>query len=230
MHITYISLFPDIYTSFLETSLIKKAIDKKIVICNLVNPRDFCDDKHKQIDDDIYGGGAGMLMKAKPLIDAIENVIKKNKLLVSKNNRRIIFMSPSKTIFDQKIANTYSMYEHLIFVSGRYEWIDYRREQYMKKKYKKHFIKLSLGTFITLWGETPSMVVTEAIVRLIPGVIKEAESYQRESYSVDEWMNNLEYPQYTRPEELLGMKVPKVLLSGNHANIEIWRQKNMKKL
>ena len=237
MHISFITIFPEIYTSFLETSLIKKAQEKNILTFDIINPRDFCDDKHKQIDDVIYGWGAGMLMKAKPVIDSIESIVTNYKWLVTSSsviaseakqstNRKIIFLSPSPTIFNQQLAYDYSKLDHIIFVSGRYEWIDYRFEQYMQKKYPDNFIKLSLGQFVTLWWELPSMVVTEAITRLIPWVIKEADSHMIESYDPAQSMQNLEYPQYTRPEEVEWFTVPDVLLSWHHKEIENRRKTN----
>ncbi len=224
MHITFVTIFPEIYNSFLETSLIKKSQEKNILTFDTINPRDFCSDKHKQIDDVIYGGWAGMLMKAQPVIDSIESIVNSKKWIV--NNWKIIFLSPSKQIFNQQLAYDYSKLDHIIFVSWRYEWIDYRFEQYMQKKYPDNFVKLSLGQFVTLWWELPSMVVAEAITRLIPWVIKEEDSHMIESYDPAQSMQNLEYPQYTRPEEVEWFKVPDVLLSGHHAEIEKWRQNN----
>lgn len=226
MHITFVTIFPEIYTSFVETSLIKKAQEKHIVSFDTVDPRAFCDDKHKQIDDEIYGWWAGMLMKAKPVIDAVESIITNYELQITSKKRKVIFLSPSKEIFNQQLAYEYSKLDHIIFVSGRYEWIDYRFEEYMQKTYQDNFVKLSVGQFVTLWWELPSMVVTEAITRLIPWVIKEEASHMIESYDPMQSMNNLEYPQYTRPEELLWMKVPDVLLSGHHKEIEKRRDTN----
>ena len=171
-------------------------------------------------------------MKAKPAIDAIESIIKKNHLSSWAKSKdisfKIILPSPAKDIFIQKTAHTLSETQHLIFVCTRYEGIDYRFEQYMKKKYPKQFQKISLWHYITLGGEIPAMVMIEAITRLIPWVIKEEASRQDESYSIQKNMNNLEYPQYTKPEEVLGMKIPKILISGHHANIKVRREKKTK--
>ncbi len=215
----------------------QKAIEKWLVSTNIIDPRDFCTDKHKQIDDEIYGWWAGMLMKAQPVIDAVESVIASCHLTLDAESigselpqkwpaRKVIFLSPSKTIFNQELAYEYSNLSHIIFVSGRYEWIDYRFEQYMQTKYSDNFVKLSLWQFVTLWWEMPSMVVTEAITRLIPWVIKEEASHMIESYDPHQSMQNIEYPQYTRPEDIAWMKVPDVLLSGHHAEIEKWRRNN----
>jgi len=245
MHISIVSIFPDIFKSFIETSLIKKAQEKKILSFDFVNPRIFCPGKHQQVDDTIYGWGAGLLMKAKPAIDAVEFILSsfakggarraedlknKKKSKIQNSKFKIILLSPSKEVFTQKIAHTLSKSENIIFVCTRYEGIDYRFEQYMKKKYPKQFSKISIWQYITLGGETPAMIMIEAITRLIPWVIKEEASWQDESYSVKQNMNNLEYPQYTKPEDVLGMKVPKLLLSGHHANIKTRRAKNTKSL
>lgn len=236
MHIHIISIFPEIFDNFINTSLIKKAREKKILTFDFVNPRQFCPDRHQTVDDKIYGGGAWLLMKAKPAIEAVESVIKKIKSKktspwnIKHTTYNIILLSPSKKVFTQKQAHTLSNSDHIIFVCTRYEWIDYRFEQYMKKHYPKNFEKISLGQFITLGGEVPAMMMIEAITRLIPGVIKEEASRQDESYNIKENMNNLEYPQYTHPEEVLWMKVPKILLSGHHANIEDWKKNKTKKI
>lgn len=222
MKIVYISIFQDIFNSFVKSSLIQKAQDKNILEFVTVDPRDFCPDKHRQVDDEIYGGGAGMLIKAEPVIQAIESIE------VWNNNFKIVYMSPSESVFDQKIAHQMSELDLVIFVCGRYEGIDYRFVEYMQKTYPDNFEIISVGQFVTLWGEVPAMLMTEAIARLIPWVIKEAASWQDESYALDKAMNNLEYPQYTRPENVRGMKVPEVLLSGHHKNIEAWKRENTK--
>ncbi len=233
MHIYIVSIFPDIFKSFLETSLIKKAQDKKLLKFSFVNPRTFCPDRHQTVDDSIYGWGAGLLMKALPAIQAVESIIKKIKKTKSSADKgwfKILLPSPSKDVFTQKTAHSLSTVEHLIFVCTRYEGIDYRFEQYMKKHYKQQFHKISLWRFITLGGETPAMVMIEAISRLIPWVIKEESSRQDESYNIDKNMDNLEYPHYTKPEEVLGMKVPQILLSGHHGKIDERRTKKTKNL
>jgi tRNA (guanine37-N1)-methyltransferase len=226
MNIYIISIFPEIFDSFVNTSLIKKAQEKKIIKFKLINPRDFCKDKHKQIDDTIYWWWAWMLIKAQPLIDAVEKIIKTFKTQNPKF--KIIMPSPSEKIFTQKYAHTYSKVQNLIFICGRYEGIDYRFYQYIKKKYKSKFEILSLGQFITLWWEVPTMIMVEAITRLIPGVINQSQSRKNESYCLDYKMNNLEYPQYTRPEIVEWIKVPKILLSGHQKNIQTWKENNLK--
>ena len=203
MYFHIVSLFPEVYESFLQTSLIKKAIEKGVLSFSSINPRSFCLDKHQQVDDEIYGGGAGMLMKAKPVIESVESIIQNSKFEIQNNDWKIIFVSPSEKIFNQKIAYQYAgSLKNIIVVNGRYEGIDSRFEQYMQEKYPMHFEKISLGQFVTLGGELPSMVMMEAVSRLIPGVIKEEASHLLESYDPHQNMQNIEYPQYTRPEQV----------------------------
>ena len=224
MKIFFISIFPEIFSSFLEVSLIKKAIDKKILEFEVVNPRQFCHDKHQKIDDEIYWWWAGMLMMAKPIIDSVESVISKVKW-----DFQIIFPSPSTKIWNQKDSHFYSKCENIIFVCGRYEWIDYRFEQYFQQKYPKNFTKISLWKFVTLGWELPTMTMVESIVRLIPWVIQDEISWQDESYQISQDMENLEYPQYTRPQEVEWFQVPDVLLNWNHKEICKWREENSNK-
>jgi len=224
MHIHIISLFPEIFDSFFSASLLKKAQKKWILNINFCNPRQFCTDKHQQIDDEIYWWWAWMLIKAEPIIDAVESIIEKYKL--KKSDFKIIFPSPAKKTFTQKYSYTFSKQEHLIFVCWRYEWIDYRRELYMQKNYPKQFEKISLGQFILLWWEVATMTMIESITRLIPWVIKESESRQNESYSLKENMQNLEEPNYTRPENVKWFTVPDVLLNWNSEEIAKWRKDN----
>ena len=165
-----------------------------------------------------------MLIKAEPIIDAVESIIKKNNL--KKSDFKIIFPSPAKEVFNQKYSYTFSKQEHLIFVCWRYEWIDYRRELYMQKYYPEQFEKISLWQFILLWWEVATMTMIESITRLIPWVIKESESWQNESYSLKENMQNLEEPNYTRPENVKWFKVPDVLLTWNSEEIVQWRKNN----
>lgn len=224
MQIHIISLFPEIFDSFFSASLLKKAQKKWILNINFCNPRQFCTDKHQQIDDEIYWWWAWMLIKAEPIIDAVESIIEKYKL--KKSDFKIIFPSPAKETFTQKYSYTFSKQEHLIFVCWRYEWIDYRRELYMQKNYPKQFEKISLGQFILLWWEVATMTMIESITRLIPWVIKESESRQNESYSLKENMQNLEEPNYTRPENVKWFTVPDVLLNWNSEEIAKWRKDN----
>ena len=224
MNIHIISLFPEIFQSFLSTSLIKKAQEKELISFFLHNPREYCKDKHQQIDDQIYGWGDGMLIKAEPIVDCVEDIIKEYNL--NKTDFSILFPSPSQEVFSQKSAYWLSKKDNLIFICWRYEGIDYRCEKYLLQKYPEQFRKISLWEFIVLGGETPSMVMIEAITRLIPWVIKEKGSRINESYSIKEGLKNLEAPNYTRPLEVFWMKVPEELLSWSDKEIEERREKN----
>ena len=228
MQIHIISLFPELFESFFSTSLLNKAQEKWILNISFCNPRQFCTDKHQQIDDEIYWGWAWMLIKAEPIIDAVESIIKEND--IKDSDFKIIFPSPAKKVFTQKHSYSYSKQQHLIFVCWRYEWIDYRRELYMQKNYPNQFEKISLWQFILLWWEVATMTMIESITRLIPWVIKESESRQNESYSLKENMQNLEEPNYTRPENVKWFKVPDVLLNGNSEEITKWRKDNAKSI
>jgi tRNA (guanine37-N1)-methyltransferase len=182
MYLHIISLFPELFDSFLSTSLLQKAQEKQLLSFYRVNPRNYCTDKHQQIDDQIYGGGAGMLIKAQPMIDAVETIIANQ--IPQSQDFKILFPSPALDTFTQKHAYAFSKFDHLIFICGRYEGIDYRFEEYMKTKYPTAFQKISLGPFILLGGEVATMTMIESITRLIPNVIKESESRQHESYNL----------------------------------------------
>lgn len=215
------TIFPEIFRSFLDTSLIKKAQERWKLNIKLVNIRDFCVNKHKQVDDKIYGWWVWMLIKAKPVIKAIEHTIQENNL----KDFKIIFLSPSKNILNQKKCFNYTKYKDIILLSWRYEWVDARVETYFQEKYW-NFEKLSIWKYVLLGGELPAMVFIEAVWRLIPWVIKEKDSYINESYSIEKNMKNIEHPQYTKPKDVYGYKVPNVLLSWHDANIEKWRKDN----
>lgn len=228
MQITIITLFSELFDSFLSTSLLAKAREKGVLQFNFVNPRDFCGDDFQHVDDTVYGWWAGMLIKAKPVIDAVQSVISQIQKTAKNQKFHIIFPSPAEIIFDQKLAYWLSKIDHLIFVCGRYEGIDYRFEEYISSQYGSAFSKVSLWKFVLLGWEVASMTMIEAIWRLIPGVIKESESRQDESYNLKTGMTNLEFPHYTRPESVYGLHVPEVLLSWNQIEIENWRQNNTK--
>lgn len=223
MKIYFVSIFPEIFQSFLDASLIKKAQEKWILDFERVNPRDFCKDKHQQIDDEVYGGWAGMLMMAQPIIDSVNSIVKNIKW-----NFQIIFPTPSQNIRNQESSHKFSKPENLIFVCGRYEWIDDRFVQYFQDKYPNNFHKISIWKFITLWWELPTMTMVESIVRLVPWVIKEESSWQEESYSISQNIENIEHPQYTRPKEVEWYSVPEVLINWDHKKIEKWKKENSK--
>lgn len=217
-----LTIFPSIFDSYLNESILKRAADKKLVRFKIHNLRDYTNDKHKTVDDTPYGGGAGMLMKIEPLYKAITAIKKLNKK-VKPSKQKIILMSASGKTWNQALAKKYSKLEEIIFICGRYEGVDARI---------KHFIdeEISVGDYVLTGGELPALTIIDSITRLIPGVLGNKESIIEESHS-EEGVN--EYPQYTRPEIFTaGHKkypTPKILLSGNHKDIKAWRDKNSQK-
>lgn len=204
MRIDILTLFPDMFEP-LKESIIKRAVEDKKVEINIINIRDFALPPHYKCDDEPFGGGAGMVMMCEPLFKAIESV--------KKRNSKIFFMSPRGVQFKQNIAREMSKLKHIILICGHYEGIDQRVIDYFKIQ------ELSIGDYVLTGGELPAMVVADSVIRLLPGVISE-DSTVEESFS----LNLLEYNQYTRPAEFKGMKVPDVLLSGNHKKIAEFRQ------
>ena len=206
MIIDVLTLFPEMFDS-LNHSILKRAQDDGIITINVTNIRDFASAPHFKCDDEPYGGGAGMVMLCEPLFKAIESVIKPNS--------KVYYMSPRGKVFKQAIAKDMSKLEHIVLLCGHYEGIDQRVIDYFNIE------ELSIGDYVLTGGELPAMVVIDTVARLIPNVIT-SESLDSESFS----NNLLEYDQYTRPAEYKGMKVPDILLSGHHANIEKWRAQN----
>lgn len=205
MKINILTLFPEMFDIF-NHSIIGKAKDKGIIEISPINIRDFTLNKHKKVDDYPYGGGAGMVMTPQPLVDSIRHCKKENK-------GKVIFLGPRGKTFNQKMAMELSKEEELIFICGHYEGID-------ERVYKHIDLEISLGDFILTGGEMAAIPVIDSILRLKSGVLGKEESYEDESFSD----GLLEYPQYTRPEEFEGEKVPEVLLSGHHENIRKWRR------
>ena len=204
MKIDILTLFPEMFDGFLNTSIIKRARENGNVVINIHNFRDYSLDKHGRVDDYPYGGGAGMVLMCEPIFRAIEAIRTDDSL--------VIMLSPSGQVFSQKMAREFSLKKHLIFLCGHYEGFDERIKTIVD-------MELSIGDYVLTGGEVPSMVITDAITRLIPGVIS-SESLDSESFDD----NLLDYPNYTRPEEFRGMRVPDVLLSGHHKNIEKYRR------
>ncbi len=221
MNIYIISIFPEIFAGFLQASLVGKAQDNWFLEIHLINPRDFCFDKHKQVDDEIYWWWSWMLLKAAPFIDAVESVLENIHW-----SFEIVYLAPSKKELNQKRVFEYSKKDNIILVCWRYEGIDYRFQRHMKSNHSKNYKVISIWKYITMWGETPAMVFVESVSRLLPWVIKEESSWLDESYNLEKDMKNIEYPQYTRPQEVYGMEVPEVLLSWNHEEIRKWREEN----
>jgi len=204
MKIDILTLLPDMFAPLREI-IIKRAVDDGKIEINIINIRDFALPPHYRCDDEPFGGGAGMVMLCDPIFKAIESV--------QTVKSKIFYMSPRGKVFQQAMAREMINYEHIILLCGHYEGIDQRVIDYFNIE------ELSIGDYVLTGGELPAMVVADSIIRLIPGVIRE-ESTEEESFST----NLLEYDQYTRPAEYRGMRVPEVLLSGHHKNIEIWRK------
>lgn len=205
MKIDIITLFPNMFQGFLNESIIHRAIEKKIVEINLINFRDFSKRNNHQVDDTPYGGGGGMVLCCEPIVDAIESV--------KQDNSKVILMCPQGTPYKQAKAFELKKESHLIIVCGHYEGFDERIRNFVDEE-------ISIGDYVLTGGELPAMVITDSIVRLLKGVIKE-DSYKNESFQD----NLLDYPTYTKPSEFRGLKVPEVLLSGNHQKIQEWRFK-----
>lgn len=193
----------------LSASIIGRAQDKGLLSVEAINIRDFAENKHNRVDDYTYGGGAGMLMQAGPVYGAYQSVVEK-----AQSKPRVIYLSPQGQTFSQGMAEEFAKEEELIFLCGHYEGIDERVLEEIVTDY------VSIGDYVLTGGELPAMVMIDAISRLIPGVLHNDVSAEFESFQD----NLLEYPQYTRPEEWHGKKVPEILLSGHHANVEKWRR------
>ena len=213
MKIQIITLFPEMFEQVLNNSMMWKAQTAGVVEFSLINLRDFGIGPRKTVDDTPYGGGDGMLLKPEPLFAAVE-FAKQNS-----PNARVIAMTPSETIWNQQLAQDYAtQQDDLIILCGRYEGFDSRIFEIVDEK-------ISIGRFVLTGGELPAMIMVDSIVRLFPGVLGGEKSAEIESYSDGD---NLEFPQFTRPAEFRGMKVPEVLLNGHHAEIDKWRAQNSK--
>ena len=213
MNYYVMTLFPDMIQQGLNTSIIGRAIDKGLLTLTAVNIRDFSEDKHNHVDDYPYGGGAGMVMAPGPVCRTCDYV----KSLIPEERRektKVIYLTPQGRIFNQKIAEEWAKEEDLIFLCGHYEGIDERALELVVTD------TVSSGDYVLTGGELPAMMMIDAVSRLIPGVLNNNVSAEFESFQD----NLLEYPQYTRPEVYEGKRVPDVLLSGHHANIEKWRR------
>ena len=206
MKINILTLFPDMFDIF-NHSIIGKAQEKGLISIDTVNIRDYTLNKHKKVDDYPYGGGAGMVMTPQPIVDCIKDVKKSNK-------GKVIFLGPRGKTFNQELSKELAAEEELIFLCGHYEGIDERVYNYID-------MEISLGDFVLTGGEMAAIPVIDSLLRFIPDVLGKEESFQDESYSE----GLLEYPQYTRPVEFEGLKVPDILLSGHHENIRKWRRK-----
>lgn len=205
-----LTLFPEFFAGPLNVSIMKRAREKGLVKIELVNIRDFSRDKHRKVDDYPYGGGCGMVMKPEPIFEAVEFA----ESAVKAEKKRVILLSPQGKLFNQQIAREYSGQEHLILICGHYEGVDERVKTIVTDE-------ISMGDFILTGGEIPALAVIDATIRFVPGVLGSEESPENESFSE----GLLEYPQYTRPPVYRNLKVPEVLLSGNHKEIQLFRRR-----
>jgi tRNA (guanine37-N1)-methyltransferase len=211
MKIQIITLFPEMFDGVLNTSMLWKAQEKNLVEYSLINLRDFGLGPRKQVDDTPYGGGDGMLLKPEPLFAAVEYAKKEDP------EAKVLLMTPRGDLFSQKMAREFAATEAgIIIICGRYEGYDERITTLVDKQ-------ISIGEYVLTGGELPAMIIADAVTRLIPGVLGGETSAEKESFSEE---GVIEHPQYTRPEEFRGLKVPDILLSGHHAEIEKWRQQN----
>lgn len=229
MLIDILTLFPDMFAGPFATSMLKKAQDIKAVEIHIHNLRDWADDRRKTVDDRPYGGGVGMIMR----VDIIDRALYDLKTPKSQNsksqkmNTKVILLDAGGKKYNQKMAKKFSKYDHLIFIAGHYEGVDYRVHQHLADEV------VSIGDYVLTGGEIPVMVLTDSIVRLLPGVLEKPGASENESFSLpttdDQRLTTIiEHPQYTRPESYNGWSVPKVLLSGNHHEIEKWKAKEAK--
>lgn len=213
MRIDIITAVPDLFSSPLKSSILKRAKDKGKVTYHVHSLRDYAFNKHKQIDDKPFGGGPGMVLKPEPFFECIEALLSKREY------DHIIFTTPKGKIFDQKTANKFSLAENILIAAGHYKGIDER----VKKKFATD--EISLGKFVVTGGEIPALLIIDAVVRLIPGVLNDSESALNDSFQDGDVV---EPPYYTRPAEYRRMAVPEVLLSGNEKEIKYWREKQSK--
>jgi len=210
MNINIISIFPKMFESF-NYGIIEKAISNNIVNIDLFNPRNYTKDKHKRVDDRPYGGGPGMVMQIEPIYNALQDIDQKGSL------GKVVYVTPKGKMFDQSMAKKNSFEKDITFISGRYEGIDQRIiDNYVDEE-------ISIGDYVLSGGEFPIMVIIDAIVRLLPGVLGNAESVSNDSF----YNGNdcFDCPHYSRPKEFMGCLVPDVLLNGDHKQIELWRKK-----
>lgn len=210
MRIDILTLFPEMFNGFVTESIIKRAIDKEKVKINVINFRDYTDEPHGKVDDTPFGGGPGMVLKVQPIYDALEDI--------KTDDSHIILLTPSGKTFNQAKAQNLTKYKHLILICGHYEGFDDRIKLLVDEE-------ISIGDFVLTGGELPAMMISDAVIRLLDGVINR-ESLESESFTND----LLDYPVYTKPREFKGMTVPDVLLSGDHKKIEEYRKQEQLRL
>ena len=214
MKFNILALFPDLIYNYSEESILGRAQNKELIEITAHNFRDFTLDKQNHVDDKPYGGGAGMILQVEPIYRTLENMgLVKNGKKTKLPKTKIIIMDPDGKKFDQTVAKQFSKLDNLVIISGRYEGFDERVYKFVDEK-------ISVGDYVLAGGELPALVIAEATARLIPGVLGNSESLKEETFEG----GNIEYPQYTRPEDFMGLKVPKILLSGDHKKIGQWRK------
>lgn len=218
MQIDVVTIFPGMFEPVLGESIIKRAREKEIITINIIDLRSFSKDKHRKVDDKPFGGGPGMVMNAEPFFEAVNYL--KSRRGEEEIKSRVILLSPKGKTFNHRLAKRLSRYEHMILLCGHYEGIDERIRRYLVD------MELSIGDFVLTGGELAAMVIIDAVARYLPGVLGNKESSCDESFTD----NLLEYPQYTRPADYKGMKVPEVLLSGDHKKITAWRRRQALKV
>lgn len=209
MIIDVVTLFPNLFSGVLAESILKRAQEKGFAKINLINLRDFSKDKHKKVDAPPYGGGPGMVIMAEPVFEAVEH-LRKN----GREESFLVMLTPGGVRYDQTLAQELSKQKGIILLCGHYEGFDERVSQGLSP------LEVSIGDYVLTGGEVPAMVLLDSVVRLVPGVLGSEDSLKEESFS----SGTLEYPQYTRPQEVRGMQVPEVLTSGDHEKIAEWRQ------
>lgn len=215
MRIDILTIFPEMFKGPFKESILRRATEKGLVKINVHNLRNWAKDKRGTVDDKPYGGGVGMVMMIAPIAEAI------GELKVKSEKSKIILLSPRGKVWNQEMARKYSKLDHLILICGHYEGVDERVKNFVDEE-------ISIGDYVLTGGEIPALVIVDSIVRLIPGVIEKPEAVKNESFSNFKFL--LEYPQYTRPENFQGLKVPKILLSGDHKKIEKWRAEQALKI
>jgi len=207
-----ITIFPEFFEPFITTSMIKRGIDKNILQINIHSLRDYANNKHNKVDDKPYGGGVGMILTAEPIVNAVNNIKLKNKKTL------VLLTNPTKNnFFSQTHAKKYSKFDQIIIICGHYEGVDERIKELVVDE------TISIGAFILTGGELPAMIIIDATSRMIEGFFDKDNVLEEESYTKN---NNIEHPQYTRPEIFKKLKVPTVLLSGNHKEINKWKKQN----
>ena len=215
MQIDILTLFPQMFSGPLTESIVKRAIEKKKISVELINFRDFCHDKNKQVDDYPFGGSAGMVIKPEPIFEAVDFLKEKRKKLINKQKFPIIYLTPQGEKFNQKIAKELSKQKYLILICGHYKDIDFRVREHLVTR------EISIGDFVLSGGELPAMILIDSIARLQEGVLSHSESVETDSFQNE----LLDGPYYTRPRKYRGYEVPEILLSGNHKEIEKWQKR-----